>query len=327
MTQPLELALDALYQIILPIFLVLGVGYLAGRKLLVIGAPNAAVNHGPQQQRANESSLRTLSKLVFYVFSPALAFTSLATSDLGTREIARIGAFALVTTLSMGLIAWVLARMLRLAPAETGSLLLVAMFANAGNYGLPLNELAYGPMALDRAVIYFVCSSILLFSLGVVVAARAQGKTRAQLLTRVLYAPVVHAVWLAALVRLGVLSVPAPILKAASLVAQGTVPLMLLILGIQLSHVKMHGNWRLVNVATGVRMLLAPLLAVPLATLMGLSGLAEQVAVTEASMPSAVYTIILAVEFELALDLTSSVVLITTLISPLTLVALITYLR
>jgi predicted permease len=309
-TQPVELALDALYQIILPIFLVFGVGFVVGRKAQLIGPAD-----------------KTLSKLVFYVFSPCLVFSSLATSDVGTEEIGQIGLFALVMILVTGAVAWALARLLRLAPSETGSLLLVSMFGNIGNYGLPLNELAFGQPALDRAVIYFVASSVLLFSLGVIVAARAKERTPGQALTRMVRVPVVHALWLAGLNRWGVLPVPGPILEAASLLAQGTVPLMLLILGAQLSRVQIRGSWRLVGLATGVRLLLAPLAAVLLAGMMGLTGLTEQVSIVEASMPSAVYTIILAVEFDLASELTSSVVFITTFISPLTLIPLISYLR
>lgn len=310
MTQPVELALDALYQIILPIFLVFGVGFVVGRKAHVVGPAD-----------------KTLSRLVFYVFSPCLVFSSLTTSDVGTEEIGQIGLFALVMILITGAAAWVLARLLRLAPSETGGLLLVSMFGNIGNYGLPLNELAFGHQALDRAVIYFVASSVLLFSLGVIVAARAKENTPGQALNRMVRVPVVHALWLAGLNRVGVLPVPSPIQEAAALLAEGTVPLMLLILGIQLSRVQMRGNWRLVSLATGVRMLLAPLAALLLAGVMGLTGLTEQVSVVEASMPSAVYTIILAVEFDLASELTSSVVFITTFVSPLTLIPLISYLR
>jgi len=309
-SQLVELALDALYQIILPIFLVFGVGFLVGRELDL-----------------GSSVDKSLSKLVFYVFSPCLVFSSLVASDVKAEEMGQIGVFVVVMTLVMGAIAWALARLLRLSPSDAGSLMLVAIFGNIGNYGLPLNELAFGPKALDRAVIYFVVSSVLLFSLGVVIAARARESTPRQALVRVARVPVVHALWLAGLIRLEVLPLPSPILEAASLLARATVPLMLLILGVQLSRVRVRGNWRLLSLATGVRMLLAPLAALLLAGLMGLNGVTEQVSVVEASMPSAVYTIILATEFDLALDVTSGVVFVTTFISPLTLIPLISHLR
>lgn len=340
MSQLVELLLDALYQIILPIFLVLGVGFVVGRKLFLAHpaeAPDQPLGDVSHQRhmvpafqnetgRAN-SSLRTLSSLVFYVFTPCLAFSSLAGSDVGVEEVGRIGLFVVVTTLVIGGITWALARLLHLSPPDTSSLLLVAMFGNVGNYGLPFNELAFGQRGLERAVIYMVVSSVLIFSLGILVAARVQGSAPSQMLSRMAHMPIAYALLLAGLVRLGVLSVPDPVLKSVAIIAQGTVPLMLLILGMQLSEVHIQGKWRLIGLVSGVRLLLAPLIALPLAGLLGLTGLPAQVSIIEASMPSAVYAIILSIEFDLALDLTTGVVFLTTLVSPLTLIPLVSYLR
>ncbi len=315
MTTTLSLALDALYQIILPIFIVLGVGFVAGRRLL--SNPSDDPSDG----------LRPISKVVFYILAPCLVFSSMATSDVALGQMGRIGLFALAMTLLTGLIGWGLARSLRLPPRQASSLLLVAMFANIGNYGLPFNELAYGPSALDRAVIYFVTSAVLLFSLGVLIAAHGQGSSLTHALRRASRIPVVYALAIALFVRLGVFAMPAPILKATSLLGQASVPLMLLILGMQLSNVQVRGNWRLLTLASGTRLLLAPLLAIPLSSLFGLTGLARQVSVAQASMPSAVFNTLLALEFNLALDLTTGTVLLTTLFSPVTLILLVTWLR
>jgi len=311
------LALNALDQIILPLFVVLGVGWIAGRKLL-------GVNLHPESAQAN---LRALTRLVFYVFSPCLVFSSLATSEVAIQEIGHIGLFVLLNTATIGVVAWLLARALQLSPTHSSSLLLVAMFANIGNYGLAFNELAFGATALERAVVFFVSSSILLFSVGILIAARAQGKTLLQAIKRVAGVPIVHALLLAGLVRLGWLSIPAPLFKAVGILAQASVPMMLVILGIQLSSVRVHGNWRLIALASAIRLLLAPLVAIFLAGQLGLSGLAEQVSIIQASMPSAVFNIILAVEFNLAVDLTTSVVFMTTVASPATLIPLIAFVR
>jgi len=159
------------------------------------------------------------------------------------------------------------------------------------------------------------------------IAARAQGKTLLQAIKRVAGVPIVHALLLAGLVRLGWLSIPAPLFKAVGILAQASVPMMLVILGIQLSSVRVHGNWRLIALASAIRLLLAPLVAIFLAGQLGLSGLAEQVSIIQASMPSAVFNIILAVEFNLAVDLTTSVVFMTTVASPATLIPLIAFVR
>jgi predicted permease len=230
-------------------------------------------------------------------------------------------------TFLAGAIAWALARALRLPPAGTSSLLMVAIFGNVGNFGLPLNELAFGQQALERAVIYMVITALLVYSLGPLIAARAQGGTLAQALNRVMRVPIFYALLLAGLVRVGVLPLLDPVLEATLLLGRGTVPLMLLILGLQLARMQVRGNWRLIGLASGVRLLLLPLIAVPLAGGMGLTGLTHKVSIIEASMPSAVFNIILAAEFDLDLDLATGVVFFTTLASPATLIPLISYLR
>lgn len=324
MSQLPKLSLDVLYQIILPIFLVLGSGFVVNRKLRLAVPVRTSI---PDQPGTSTDGMRTLSALVFYILTPCLAFSSLATSDLSAGEAGRIGLFALVVTLLTGVMAWVLARLLRFSRSGTSSLLLVATFGNVGNYGLPLNELALGQEALDRAIIYVVLTSLLLFGPGVLVAARAQGSTPAQALRRLTRVPVIYALLLGGLVRVGVLPLLDPVFKATQLLGRGAPPLMLVILGMQLSNIQLRGNWRLIGLASGVRLLLAPLIAVALAAWMGLTGLTEQVSVLEASMPTAVFTIILAIEFNLDLDLATSVVFVTTVASPVTLIPLISYLR
>jgi predicted permease len=60
---------------------------------------------------------------------------------------------------------------------------------------------------------------------------------------------------------------------------------------------------------------------------LGLSGAARQAAIIEASMPTAVVTTILALEYEVAPPFVTSVVFVSTLLSPITVTVLIALLR
>ena len=57
------------------------------------------------------------------------------------------------------------------------------------------------------------------------------------------------------------------------------------------------------------------------------TGAAKQAAIIEASMPAAVMTTVLALEFNLDAEFSTSLVFVTTLLSPVTLVLLIAYLQ
>ena len=94
-----------------------------------------------------------------------------------------------------------MARLLRLQPPLSGAFLLVSVFSNCGNLGLPLSLFAFGQEGLDLALVYTMISLLLVNSVGVYVASRGRSGTREALLS-VVRAPVVWAALLAVLVNL-----------------------------------------------------------------------------------------------------------------------------
>jgi predicted permease len=83
----------------------------------------------------------------------------------------------------------------------------------------------------------------------------------------------------------------------------------------------------IVVLGVGISLLVAPVVALVLALFLGISGPARQAAVILSSMPVAVVTTILALEYELAPEFVTSAVFVSTIASPLTLTFLIAYLR
>ena len=83
----------------------------------------------------------------------------------------------------------------------------------------------------------------------------------------------------------------------------------------------------LVAAAVCVSLLVAPLVALGLTSLLHVTGAARQAVVVLSSMPVAVATTILAVEFDASPDFVTSAVFLSTLLSPITLTPLISYLR
>ena len=83
----------------------------------------------------------------------------------------------------------------------------------------------------------------------------------------------------------------------------------------------------MVLVAVGLSLMAAPFVALGLAWMLGLTGPARQAGVVLASMPVAVVTTILALEFDAAPVFVTSAVFLSTILSPFTLTPLIAYLR
>ena len=103
-------------------------------------------------------------------------------------------------------------------------------------------------------------------------------------------------------------------------------PMMIVVLGMQLERATMPEKPWPVVMAVSLSLLAAPLVALGLAALLNVSGSARQASVILASMPVAVITTILALEFDVAPTFVTSTVFLSTLLSPLTLTPLLAYL-
>jgi predicted permease len=268
---------------------------------------------------------QVLSKLTFYAFSPALVFSSLVSSEIPGDEMLQLAAYAVVVTLLIGLVTLLASRLLRLSRIDTVALLLVVMFVNSGNYGLTLNRLRYGEDGLARAAVYFVVSTILVFTLGVFIASMGQVDWR-ESLVRLLRMPAFYAVIAAVLIYSLDIHVPQPLLRGIELAGAGAIPVMLVVLGMQIADLTDLGRVWLALPASGIRLIVGPIVAVIVASWFGLQGLNRATSIIEASMPTAVITTILAVEFNVRPGLVTSTVVLTTILSAITVPIVITWL-
>lgn len=276
-------------------------------------------------RRHFELNLGTLNSVVFNVLSPCLVFSSLVNSQLPADELAGLAAFSALSILIIGGLAFGLARLLRLGRAETAAVLIVAMFANGGNYGLTLLDLRYGSDGLARGVVYFITSTVLFYTVGVLIASMGHLPPR-EALRRMARLPAVYAAVLAMIVYGLRLPIPAPILRGITIAGDGAIPIMLIILGMQIADMRQGQTTRFVWPAVGLRLLGGPLVGLAVVSALGLSGLGRNAMIIEASMPPAVFCLILATEFGLPTAAVARIVVFATLISPLTVAATITLL-
>jgi len=97
---------------------------------------------------------------------------------------------------------------------------------------------------------------------------------------------------------------------------------MLLVLGMQLSRVRLDRHLALISLGAVMKLVAAPLVALVFASLLRLAGVAWQVALVQSAMPTAVTTVIISEEFEASPVTTSGMVLVTTVLSIASLTAL-----
>ena len=298
--------LEILIHDILPIFIVIGLGYAFARR--------------------NQPELRTASRLTFYILSPCLVFVSLIESNMDGGEVAQLAVFVVLVVISTGGLALLTGRALKLTGAQLAGFLLAIMFVNAGNYGLGVTRLAFGPEAEARAIIYFATSSILVYTLGTLIASGFKGGWRGAI-NHLVRLPHVYALLAVLVIRGTQWQVPQPIMDGLSLPAHAAIPMMLLLLGAQLASASVGEYWKPAIAGTVLRLGVAPFIAIGLASLLNLSGPAQQAGILEASMPSAVISSLIATEYDSEPKLVTGTVVVSTLISPITLSIIIALLK
>jgi predicted permease len=291
---------------ILPIFVLASVGFILARRF--------------------RAEVRTLSTVAFNALSPCLVFNQLVTTQISGSQSLRVAAFCVLLTVAIGIAARLTSLPLRLDRITLSSFLLVAMFSNSGNYALPVVLFAFGKEALAFASVYFVTSAILIYTAGILVAASGHGSVRLAV-TRLVRVPAIYAVTAAVIVLTTHTTVPPIIMRPVGLLSDAAIPIMLLVLGMQLERAVLPKHPAAVAAAVVLSLVVAPVIAFGLTALLGLTGAARQAAIIEASMPAAVITTVLALEFDLDAAFSTSVVFFTTILSPLTLVFLIAYLK
>ncbi|MET0108810.1 MAG: AEC family transporter [Candidatus Thiodiazotropha sp.] len=201
-------------QVTLPVFGIALLGYIYGR---LCGSDILSVN-----------------RINMQLFVPALLFYVLSEKIPDTQEWKIIAWGALVIIIVSGIVSFPLTRLLGMRPRV---LLPSMMFSNAGNLGLPLAALAFGDQLLPLAVVAFVVSISLHFSLGIwLVSGRVHP-------TELLRNPVFLATLAGVMANAFDWHTPSILMPGLVMLSEVAIPLMLVSLGVRLIHIELR-YWR-----------------------------------------------------------------------------------
>ncbi|MEM1311429.1 MAG: AEC family transporter [Cyanobacteria bacterium P01_H01_bin.153] len=260
----------------------------------------------------------TLSRLGLYVLLPALIANSLYGITLTADRALLIAlGFFLVSALLYGLV-YGLCRGFKVNPLRQKTLIATTLFANTGNLGLPFITFALGQTGLERAVVYLVSSSILLTTIGPTLL---KGQGFAMGVRTTLRLPVFWAMLTGLILQAFSVNLPLRLDDGLALLGGAAIPVALVTLGIQLAKTHFYVD-RLVLVAAVLRLVLAPAIAFPIGSAIGLQGQELQVLVLQGAMPTAVNTFIWVTEFGGDSDLVARAIVLSTLLSFITLPSL-----
>ncbi len=267
-----------------------------------------------------------VSALVFYLFSPALVFHSLSTTTMPGGDVLRIAAITVGTYVAVYIIAITWSVAVRHQAPDRAAFALATVTGNAGNMGLPVALLAFGRPGFDIAVVNFVVSAGLAYSVGIVIASMAGGTAGQALLAPFRY-PVVYAAAVGIAVNATGVTLPVTFAAPIETMAGAAVPVMLVVLGLQLQTAIGIDSIRDTVAATVVRLMAAPAASWLIATAIGVDAFTRNTLVVLAAAPTAVIATVLATEFNARPAFVTRVVVVSTLTSMLTTTALISLLR
>jgi malonate transporter len=260
-----------------------------------------------------------LSRLAFFVLSPALLFTVLAEADLESlfSNLLPVAAIAagvnLVVYASLALAVW----RRPIADATIGSL--ASAYANANNIGLPVSVFVLGDASTSAPVILLQLIVFAPIGLTILDLATSGRPSVRRIVLQPVRNPLIIASALGVVIAVSQVEIPPEVFRPFEIIGGAAIPVVLLTFGMSLhgSRVLAPGTDRVgVVVATALKVVLMPLTAWIVARFVfGLEGHALFAAVTLAALPTGQNVFNYAQRYDRGVVLARDVVLITTALS------------
>lgn len=271
-------------QTVVPIFAIIFVGFVVGRYRKV--------------------NIHLVTDFLLYLTLPCLAFYSIVDSGLDLKECLAVAGPGAVVMLLIGFLVLLF---LAVVKSKKTELYLPLAFSNSTFLGAPVIAVAFGLKGLSMALIYGMTSAAITFTLGVYILHKKHE------VMEIFRLPFIYAVIIALVVSQFHIMIPSYVMLPFELIGKITIPLALLFLGYQLNDTKLT-SIKIAVFASLFKIAGSFFIAYLIIKLLSVSGLAAQVVILQASMPSAVLSTVLAEKYKRDTSLVASIVLITTLL-------------
>ncbi len=291
--------------IVLPVFLVIGLGQLLF-----------------QWRLFDKSFLQQTNKLVYVVFLPLLLFHKIGKADFDTFFNAPL-VMASSLVIIIGFILTYAYSGLRNYPAPArGSFCQGAFRGNLAYVGLAICLNAYGDDGLTRAGILmgFLVPVLNLFAILALLLPHKNSTTEKQpnWLAQIALNPLILASFLGIAWSYWQLPIPIIIDRALHITTGLTLPLALLAIGGSFSVERLKGDLRIASLATIIKLAALPFIAALLLSLFKVTGTDFGIGVLMAGTPAATATYIMAHQMKGDAELAGSIVMLSTLCSAFT---------
>ncbi|MDN5788364.1 AEC family transporter [Pseudorhodobacter sp.] len=244
--------MNALLDVILPVFLILGAGYVAAWRKIV-----------------DEGAIDGVMRFAQNFAVPCLLFRSISRLDLAQSFDPGLLISFYAGALGAGVLGYLGARVFFARDAKDAlSIAFVASFSNTLLLGLPITERAYGADALAGNYAIISIHSPLIYAIGIslmeAVRSRGQGMAKAALLRQILRAilsqPLVLGILGGFVVNLTGLPLPTAVSSAVDMMVRAAIPAALFGLGGVLVRYRPEGDMKTIAMVCGLSLIAHPLI-------------------------------------------------------------------
>jgi hypothetical protein len=299
--------LSIMFDIVAPVFLVIGAGYLAVRRRLF-----------------SDTMVDGLMKFAIQFAVPCLLFRATSTMDLGTAYDWRLMiAFYAGSTISFTvatLFAW---RLFRRSPGEAVAVGFGALFSNLVLLGLPISELAWGTDTAAMAAAYAIVSvhAPFCYLLGItsMELLRADGRSLPETATVVARAmfrnSLMIGIGLGFIVNLSGLSLPVALVSSVDIMARAALPAALFGLGGTLARYSLKASLGEAGSISAISLVLHPGISLAICHLLNVPDKLTSAVVLMAAMAPGVNSYLFASMYHRGESTAASTVLLGTAVS------------
>ena len=290
----------------MPVFLVMVVGYFLRR----IGM-------------LNESFCAVANKYVFKVALPLLLFKDIAETDLRTDFNLTFVLYCMIVTTVMFLGIWALTAWLMPDKSLVGAFSQAAARSSAAVLGIAFVENIYGnagltPMMIVAAVPLFNIYSVIILTFSAQHREKGRGAIRTACIN-VLKNPIILGILAGLPFSLLGISIPTIPLKTITSISNTATPIALLVVGAGFEGRKALSKLKPTVIASLIKLVILPAVFLPIAIACGLAGTEMIAILIMVGSPTTVSCYIMAKNMDNDGELTSSIIVLTTLLSSVTL--------
>jgi auxin efflux carrier (AEC) len=298
--------MDAILTTILSIIIMIGLGYFLKRIDFL-----------------SEKDIDPFNKIVMYILMPCMIFHAIFTADISLiPKLGILPFIILASSFATGIISYFILKQLKLDDKKLWSVLVTVMIANTAFMGYPVTLGIYGQAGFLRAIFCDMATLCIFLLLSFVLILKFGGTIKTAFKKIALFPPV-WAVVLGLCFNWLNIPIGSVLDNTVNYLGQGAIPLIMVTLGLSIDFSALARSKSMIVFTSIMKLAFFPIVAFLIVNYLGLMDLQYQVSIVEAAMPSGMLSLLLSITYKLDYELTSDCILINTVISLITLPAII----